>query len=392
ADVAALGDAALAPREGPRVRPEQELARARRLFDTGWRGYRWPAIAAELARLGSTLPRSRVELRVEVLSRLAAAQRHLGDPLGSLALLEQAQAIADSPDGREGVPDEPLVYLASQRAMTQKQLGRFAEARRDAALAVDVARRARLRGVLIRALGVAGLVALADEDPAGAGGAIDAFEASLEVALAHDPERTARTRAYLVEAYGAAGRADDCEAAREAAMAELATMSDPEERRATESWIRTSWGGALLALARPADAVDALDHPSVRVSLEEEPLPGLLARRWLGLALASAGADPARGFEVLAASPLVHGRALAPHLAFLAHLNVLHEAQARASAGAWTADVAGRAARALEHVPGYVRGEPVIAAAIARAADALARGEAPAPDALGALLALSRRG
>ena len=49
----------------------------------------------------------RVDLRVEVLCRLAAAQRHLGDPAGSLAILEEAQQIVQSPEGRVAVPDEP---------------------------------------------------------------------------------------------------------------------------------------------------------------------------------------------------------------------------------------------------------------------------------------------
>lgn len=386
ASVAALADAVLEPSAGRRARPERDVEDARREFGTGWRGYRWPTIHASLSRVAGTLPTERVDLRVEILSRLAAAQRHLGDPAGSLAILEEASAIAASPEGRIGVPDEPLAYLLQQAAMTKKQLGRFAEARRDAAAAVDVARGARLRGVLVRALGVVGLVALAEDD---ADAAVAAFEESLAVLLAHDPHATARTRAYLIEAHATAGRFEPAAAQLRAAMDELA-RADEDERRASESWVRTSWGGALLSLGRASDAVEALDHPSVRASLEEEPLPGLLARRWLGLALARAGMA-ARGFEVLAASPIVHGRALEAHLAFLAHLNVLYEAEARAEAGAFGPDVAGRALRAHEHVPAYALADPSVAEAHRAVGEALARGAPPERAALAALLARCRR-
>lgn len=386
-DLSELRAAVLAATAGPRRKPEREVAEARREFGTGWRGYRWPAILASLSRVSGTLPAARVDLRVEVLSRLGAAQRHLGDPAGSLAILEEAQQIVQSEEGRLGVPDEPIAYLLQQSAMTEKQLCRFAEARRHAAEAVAVARRARLRGVLIKALGVEGLVALAEGDPEAA---IASFEESLEVTLAFDPHDTARTRAYLIEAHGAAGHLDPARAQLAAAMEELEQKGDDEGRRASESWVRTSWGGALLALGRPAEAVEALDHPSVRVSLEDEPLPGLLARRWLGLALAQAG-PPEQGFEILAASPIVHGRALEAHLSFLAHLNVLFEARARVELGAWSSDVAGRARRALESVPTYGLDDARLAEAYAAIEAALASNDVPSLATLDALLARCRR-
>ncbi|MCB9597354.1 MAG: hypothetical protein H6719_31810 [Sandaracinaceae bacterium] len=388
ADLAALEAHGLAADGGRRASPEREVADARREFSTGWRGFRWPTIQASLSRLSGTLPAGRVDLRVEVLCRLAAAQRHLGDPVGALALLDEAHAIVRSPEGEAGVPDDPLAYLLQQTAMTDKQLCRFAEARRAARDAAEVARRARLRGVLIKALGVVGLVALADGDPKAA---IEAFEESLAVTLAFDPHRTARTRAYLIEAHGAAGNHAAAAAQLDAAMEELEASGDDEGRRATESWVRTSWGGALHALGRAADAVAALDVPSVHASLEGEPLPGLIARRWLGLALTETDGGAARGYELLAASPVVHGRALAPHLSFLAHLNVLFEAAARAAQGAWGPDVAGRAVRALEQVPSYGLVDRAVRDAHRVVGAALERGDAPPDAALATLLAQCRR-
>ena len=83
-----------------------------------------------------------------------------------------------------------------------------------------------------------------------------------------------------------------------------------------------------------------------------------MMRHLLSGALAAAvfrGAAVCAGAEVLAVSPLVHGRALEPHLSFSAHLNVLFEARERLRAGAWGPDIAGRARRALDHLPRYGR-------------------------------------
>lgn len=356
ADLDALIEATLQAPRGPRVTPQRAVEEARQLFATGWRGYRWPSVRDRLSRLSGTLPTTRVDLRTEVIARLAAAQRHLGDPLGSLELLRQAQSIVSSDEGRAGVPDAPLTYLWQQTAMTYRQLCYFDDAARAAERSVEVARGARLRDELIKALGCVGLVALSRGRPAEA---VEAFTESLEVTLAYEPERTARTRAYLIDAQAQAGELDAARRHFEAAMQEL----EREPDRSRESWVRTSWAGALVQLGKASEAIDVLDVDSVRTSLEEEPLPGLLARRHLGMALCAVG-ERARGFEVLAASPVVYGRALEPHLRFLAHLNVLYEARARGPAGAFGADIAGRARRALSHIPRYGRvleflGEPL---------------------------------
>jgi hypothetical protein len=114
--------------------------------------------------------------------------------------------------------------------------------------------------------------------------------------------------------------------------------------------VLTSYGGALLTLGEPARAIEVLEDPSLAASFASAPLPGLLARRHLGRAYCHAGREAA-GYETLATSVVVYGRALEPHLSFLAHVNVLGEALERLAAGAWTADIAGRARRACEHVP-----------------------------------------
>ncbi len=383
ADVRELRRAVLSP-GGRRASPERQVEDARRLFSTGWRGYRWPAIQASLSRLTGTLPHERVDLRVDVLCRLAAAQRHLGDPLGSLRLLEEAHTIVASDLGQIGVPDRELVRLLQQTAMTSTQLGHFEDAQRAARESAEVARRARLRGLLIKALGVVGLTAQAAGQ---VGAAVAAFEESLRVALSYDPDRTARTHAYLIGAHGAAGNFESAARYFDAAMREIeADLGD--DRRFDESWVRTSWGGALHALGRPADAVRVLDSPCVHASLEDEPLPGLLARRWLGLALIEDPGRRTQGFEVLAASPLVHGRALEPHLRFRAHLNVLFEAAARARLGAWNPDIAGRAERALEHVPRYGSMPRFLGEPLERVSAAL---EAAEPPPVAPMLELLRR-
>ncbi|MFK7987253.1 MAG: S16 family serine protease [Sandaracinaceae bacterium] len=321
---------------------ESQATHARSLARTAWNGYRWPSVSAQLARISATLPERRVDLRVDVLTRLGAAHRHSGDPVGCREWLSEALAIVDSEEGQRAVPDAPRIDLWIQIAMTERQLCRFGPAAKAAKRSVAVARRARLRGAMVKALGTAGLVAMSRDRVESA---IALFGESLELNIAHTPNRTARSRAYLIEALGRGGQATRMRTELEIALEEA---SDP----ARASWVRTSAAAAFLALDQPRDAVGVLNDSSIEASMLDEPLPGLLARRRLGIALIRDGAGE-RGFEMLAASPLVHGRALAPHLSFLAHVNVLHEARERVALGAWNADIAGRARDALGHLPRY---------------------------------------
>lgn len=346
--------------------PDTQAAEARSLARNAWNGYRWPSVAAQLARISATLPERRVDVRVDVLTRLAAAHRHSGDPVGCRQWLAEAMAIVDSEEGQRAVPDAPRIDLWIQIAMTERQLCRFGPAARAAKKSVAVARRARLRGSLIKALGTAGLVAMSQERVERA---VALFRESLEVNIAHSPDRTARSRAYLIEALGRAGEASRMDA-------ELTIALDEARDAARASWVRTSASAAFLALDRPGDAVTVLSDPAIEASLVDEPLPGLLARRRLGIALIRSG-SPGRGFEMLAASPLVHGRALAPHLSFLAHVNVLHEARERIALGAWNADIRGRARDALGHLPRYGAAPSFLGRALADATRTLTGSRPP---------------
>ncbi|MCC6877701.1 MAG: hypothetical protein IT378_25555, partial [Sandaracinaceae bacterium] len=349
--IVAVGDADELLREGlapgGRERPDRAMDRARLLFATGWRGYRWPFVREGIAALVGVLPAGRADLRVEALARLAAVQRHLGDPVGSRTLLVQALELAE----REAaaVPDAPLSYALQQLAMTERQLCRFGDAAKAAARAIRVARRARLRGELIKALGCAGFVARSRERRAEA---VDVFTEALDLGKRHDPDDTARSHAYLIEALGEAGHEAAARLHFHEALREVASVADAEERRARESWVRTSWAAGLAALDRPREVLEVLEVPAVRASLADEPLPGLLARRYLGAALVATG-QRERGLELLAAAPAVHGRALEPHLRFVAQLDVRVEMHARAGAGALGPDAIARARAALDAMPVY---------------------------------------
>ena len=381
ASTEALLEATLAPSRVRAPRPEKLVEQAHALFRTGWRGYRWPSIRDSLSRLSGTLPEPRIDLRVDVLCRWAAAQRHVGDPVGCLRLLEEAQALVDSERGQQCTPDDKLVYLLQQTAMTEKQLCRFEPATLAAQRGAQIARSARLRGMLIKALSVVGLVAMAAGEVERA---VEAFLEALSVELSFTPENTARTRAYLIGAYGAAGDLDAAALHFRMAMEEL-ERGDPELRGGAESWVRTSFAGALVDLDRPAQAAEVLDADCVRRSIEEEALPGIFARRWLGLARAAIG-EPAQGYEILAASPMVYGRAMEPHLRFLAHLNVLYEASARAARGDWNTDIAGRALRAVEQIPRYGWVPGFLDASLGAVTAALTSSEPPPQGALDDLL------
>ena len=345
ATVGQLLEVALVAAGAPSL-PEGDVDAARAAFRKAWRGYHWPALAEQLTRTAARLPAERPDLAVEVLARLGASRRHLGDPEGSLRVLDAAARMVAA--DRDGVPDGPLVLLAQQRAMTALKLFQFSDASAAAGRAVAIARRARLRGELAKALGCAGLVALArgrhDE-------ARDAFERALEITLRHAPHETSRGRMYLIEALGRLGDEAGARAHAEAAMLEVERTA-VSGRRSKESWVRTGWGGALVALGRPEEAAEVLDVPSVHESLCDEPLPGLLARRHLGVAWTRSGRID-EGLQLLADSPLAHGRTLEASLRARAHAGVLVEAQARLAVRRFDADTGARVRFALAALPTY---------------------------------------
>src|SRR5690606_4066878 len=137
---------------------------------------------------------------------------------GSLRVLESARAIAESDSARDAIPDAPLTLLEQQRAMTELKLFRLREAGRAARRAIAIARRARLRGEQVKALGCAGLVAMGQRRHDVARGY---FEEALALTLLHAPEDAARSRVYLLDALGRLGREDEARAHWRAAMDEV---------------------------------------------------------------------------------------------------------------------------------------------------------------------------
>lgn len=310
---------------------EAEVRAMREHISVGWNGYRWPSVRETIARTLVRVPDRRPDLRVEVLARLAAAERHLGRTQESLRCVEEAEAILATPSGREAVPDEPRTRLARQKAMTLLLALSVREARREARRSVAIARRARLRAELIASLGAEGLCAMAARAPRDA---TELFTEALALTALHRPSDMARSRAYLIEALGAAGDA------REAAQHYAAALHEAEDdarrgRSGKIEWVRTSYAAALLAMGQHAEVLEVLDHPSVTLAIAQTPLPGLRARRYLALATvacASGEREIERGLVMLESSPeaydgLEHG------LRVVAHVNVLFALRHRIARG-----------------------------------------------------------
>lgn len=355
--------------------PDALVACAARAARDGWSGYRWRSVREATTRAIAIVPDGRPDLRVDALAQLAAASRHLGDLAGSGRAIELAIEVCESPRGREGVPDEALGHLERQRAMYERSRGRLVEATGAAKHAVAIARRARLRGDLLKALGVEGLVLMArGRDEA----ALAPLEEALAITIERTPAHAARSRAYLVEALGRVGRIEDARAHAAAALAECA--ADGLRGQPKEAWVRTSLGGAIAFAEAWGDVMATLDHPAVHDAIARDPLPGLLARRWLGLALHRLG-DADRGSSVLAASGFAYGVALEPSLRFAADVNTLHDVAERARTGAL--DIAD-AREALARIAAFEAAARVLARGLARA-DRSLRSRARAAAALHAL-------
>lgn len=353
---------------------EAEVRAAASRAGTGWNGYRWPAVRESIARTLVRVPDRRPELRVEVLARLAAAERHLGRTAESLRCIEDAERILSTPLAAVAVPDEPRVRLLRQKAMTLLQAFELAGARRAAQASVAIARAARLRGELIASLGAEGLCSLA----AGrATQAVALFAEALEHTLAHRPSDAARSRAYLIEALGRSGEARGAHKQYELALRE----AEDDARRGRDGkieWVRTSYAEALFALGQSADVLEVLDHPSVTGAIAEAPLPGLRARRLLGLArlaCAEGERDQRHALSLLESSPHAYD-ALEPALRTTAHVNVLFALRHRLSCGEAIDD-----ARLVESLAALPRA-PALATSIARVRDARGARRRAALDAL----------
>lgn len=374
-----LIDAALEAAPPSRVHVRHRVAETRREFDGGWRGFRWYSLRDRVERLAAEVPDARADLKVEAMSMLGAIQGHLGSPKESLAVLEEALRFAGSDAVRDAMPDLPLAHLYQHLSMTRMKLVRFGDARAAAASAMRVSKRGRLRDELYKSLGCAGLVELGANRPSAA---VAAFEAALELVHGYTSESCARSHAYLIQALGLAG--DTARAAQEfaTACAHMHDHHDGVDTSHTEAWLRTSYGGALVACGKLDDASRVLDVSCVREAIASAPLPGLLARRHLGIALA-AGPRRRDGYALLAPSPIAHPL-LTGGLLFTAQVNVLCEARGRLQHGDWDRDIEGRALAELDRFPGYLDTTP-IERARRNASEAVARASQEGRRALAAL-------
>jgi tetratricopeptide (TPR) repeat protein len=372
ATVAELLDATLEPHARLDTNPDEAVATAQEAYGRGWQGWQWPALLERLSRLAARIPRRRPDLQVRVFTMLAAVHRNLGNPAESLETLEEALGILATEEADIAVPDDARTFLYRHLAVTLRPLCRFDEALEAARRAEDFARRGRLRGDLAFALGTRGIVHLSRGD---VDDAIRCQEEALRHLLRHDPAHAPRAAANLVEALGRAGRVDEARARFNEGLGLAQRVTDGGRRRTDEQWLHTRMAGALRNPSHAAEVRTLLDTPAVRAAITAQPLPGLLARRWLGLALAELG-ERAAGYTLLAQSPAAHPEAREPHVRFLAELNVLHEGHARARHGELDADGLQRVRLALGHLPE----SPAAAAYLSPpAADVLALLDEPTP-------------
>lgn len=310
---------------------EAEVREAIKSTELGWNGYRWPRIREVLTRTLGRVPDRRPDLQVDLLTRLSAAERHLGRTEASMRAIEKCDQVIASEQGQLAVPDAARIRLARQKAMTLLQKLETRAARRSAHASVVLAKKARMRGELIASLGAEGLAALAEGD---AESAVRLFDESMRDTLLHRPSNAARSRAYLIEALGRSG--DRSRAKKEYALALAEAKSDTlRGGRTKEAWVRTSYAGAQLALGAPKLALEALHDPSIEEAILDSPLPGLKARRYR--ALAALGMRDAEGthdaaLRLLEASPDAYA-GLEATLHCVAFVNVLYAARARLMRG-----------------------------------------------------------
>jgi tetratricopeptide (TPR) repeat protein len=306
---------------------EDEVRAAVKSTELGWNGYRWPRIREVLTRTLGRIPDRRPDLQVDVLTRLAAAERHLGRTDASMRALKRCADVIASDEGKLAVPDAPRIRLLRQKAMTLLQTRDTKDARRSARASVVLAKKARMRSEVIASLGAEGLAALAQGD---AQSAVALFEESVHDTLLHRPTNAARSRAYLIEALGHSG--DRRRATKEYKLALAEAKSDTlRGGRTKEAWVRTSYASALLALGAPKLAYETLNDPSIDLAISDSPLPGLKARRHRALAMLGMPDREGRhevALRLLETSPEAY-QGLEWALRCVAFVNVLYASRAR---------------------------------------------------------------
>ncbi|MBK8173102.1 MAG: hypothetical protein IPK60_22595 [Sandaracinaceae bacterium] len=343
-DIAQLVATALVAERSSVVDPDEAMIEMRREFERAWETFRWPVLRERVERLAGSGLSHRPDVEVELWTMVGAARRHLGDPTEGLRALDRASIIASR--FAKKIPDAPLARLATHRSMTYLALGDLKAASLAAARARRIARRARLRGEEIKALGCIGLVMRARGRLRAA--ATAQFEA-LTLVHEYKPSSCARSHAYLIDCLGAAGDIDGARRAYDQGLDHLQGLDAPRARD-HESWLRISLGGALVSNDRMRQAAEILDVPCVQERIDRDANPGLWARRYLGVALCHEAASLDRGLALLAASPGAYSTAVGSRLVAVAHVNVLLEARSRVAAAKLDHDSHARLLRALGRI------------------------------------------
>ncbi|MBC7171707.1 MAG: hypothetical protein H5U40_04740 [Polyangiaceae bacterium] len=214
---------------------------------------------------------------------------------------------------------------------------------------MKLASAARKPGAACSALGTAGLIALSRGH---VDRACEHFDEALRVSIDFDASRATRSGGYVVLGRGRKGRIEEARVQYHATLTLLRELGPSERTLNDERWLRTYMAEAAYLGGCPDEARAVLDAPCIVEAMAQLPLPGLLARRWLGLAEVATG-DVSRGLSRLAEAPSVHSnaRVSAERVRFLAHLAVLYEAEVRIARELLDDDARGRALLALEHLP-----------------------------------------
>lgn len=323
--------------------PEETVDALKVEVDHGWQHWQWPHLGERIARLAEWLPRDAYELRVRSLTMLGAVYRNGGDPDRSASVLEEATALLAHQDARWLVGDRWRSYLHRHRAMTATHLGRLHDASEAAQRSIDAAERARYRPGYSIGHGVLGLVMLAGGD---AEKAVTLHERAIETLDPATPERFPRAASYLLDALGRTGNLDRARGVHAEIEERLSTLEDSSRTRTSRAWAATSMLSALVRSGEYEEACSLGRDPEVRRSIREAPLPGLHARRWVGIAEAHAG-DRAAGYALLGDSPVAYDLELGPRNRVYAAVNVLREAVLRAAFDEVDVDLAGRVEAAL---------------------------------------------
>lgn len=324
---------------------DEEMHKIRRDFERAWETFRWPVLRERVERMAGSFVGKRPDLEVELWTMVGAARRHLGEAEDGMRALSRAFEIAKQ--NELWVPDAPLIRLWTHHSMGSLALGQMEQATKSAATALRIARRSRLRGEQIKALGCVGLVARAR-------GRVRAAEKAQREALAlvheHRPNACARSHAYLIACLGALHETEEARRVYDEGMDHLRGL-EPSRARDHESWLRISLGGALVANGLMRQAAELLDVPCVHERIARDANPGLWARRYLGVALMHHATATARGIALLSASPGAYSLPVASQLETVANTNVLLEAQIRLAQNTVDDDLRTRVQHAMRGLP-----------------------------------------